>query len=235
MIMGTRIGVLLSGCGVYDGSEIQEAVLSLLEISRHGGTAVCMAPNAPQHHVVDHVTGEATSETRNTMVEAARIARGVIRDVASVSVDEIDALVMPGGFGVAKNLTSWAFDGPSGTIRDDVRSIILGMARAKKPLVGLCMAPTTIAKALEGSDIEAHLTVGTDQAPSPYEIAEIAQGMESVGARSHMNTIEEITVDVSNRIITAPCYMMEVSISEVHNNVREAIDALFMMLNEDHV
>ena len=96
------------------------------------------------------------------------------------------------------------------------------------------MAPTTIAKALEGSGIEAHLTVGTDKAPSPYEIAEIAQGMESIGARSHMNTISEITVDVSNRIITAPCYMMEVSIAEVHDNVRAAIDALFMMLNGDH-
>ena len=225
-----RIGVLLSGSGVYDGTEIHEGVFTLLEIERHGGQAACFAPNGPQHHVVDHTTGNDMDESRNMLVEAARIARGQISDVAGVLADDLDALVIPGGFGTAKNHTNWALNGPDGTIRDDVKSLIVAMVEAGKPVVGLCMAPTTIAKALQDSDVQAHLTVGTTEEASPYDIAGISAGMEQVGARSHMNSVREVTVDATNNIITAPCYMMEASITQVANNIRQAMDALFAML-----
>ena len=232
-----RIGVLLSGSGVYDGTEIQEGVFTLYEIERHGGSVICFAPDAKQYHVINHQTGEELDETRNCLVEAARIARGNVHDVATARAEDLDALVLPGGFGTAKNHTTWALNGPDGAIRDDVKALVVAMADAGKPIVGLCMAPTTIAKALEGTRHAAHLTVGTTDEASPYDIAGISAGMEKVGARAHMNTVREITVDASNHIITAPCYMMEATITEVAENVRQAIDALFAMLEVevDHV
>jgi len=172
--MSKRIGVLLSGCGVYDGSEIHESVFTLLAIDQLGGKAICMAPNAEQHHVVNHITGNEMPEKRNVLIEAARIARGDIRDLTEVTAAELDALVIPGGFGAAKNLTTWAFNGPDGTINKEVKRIINEVHSAGKPLVGLCMGPTVIAKALENSSTKAHLTVGTTTEASPYEIAAIS-------------------------------------------------------------
>ena len=228
--MSKKIGVLLSGCGVYDGSEIQESVFTLLAIAENDGEAVCMAPNKNQHHVLDHTTGNEMEEQRNVLVEAARIARGEISDLATININDLDALVIPGGFGAAKNLTQWAFNGPDGSIDEDVKQIIADMVAAKKPIVGLCMGPTVIAKALEGSEIKAHLTVGTDKEPSPYEIEAISQGMEKTGAIAEMKTKTEILVDESYLIITAPCYMMEASIVEVRANIKQAIDLLFTIL-----
>lgn len=228
--MSRNIGVLLSGCGVYDGSEIHESVFTLLSIDQLGGKAVCMAPDAAQHHVVNHITGEEMSESRNVLTEAARIARGDIRNLADVTADDLDALVIPGGFGAAKNLTTWAFSGPDGTIDQEVRRIINEVHDAGKPIVGLCMGPTVIAKALEGSGVKAHLTVGTTEEASPYEIAAISQGMEKTGAVAEMRTVREVAVDEGNRIITAPCYMMEAGISEVRANIHMAMEELFRML-----
>jgi len=228
--MSKRIGVLLSGCGVYDGSEIHESVLTLLAIDRLGGKAVCMAPDADQHHVVNHITGEETGERRNVLTEAARIARGDIRNLAEVTADDVDALVIPGGFGAAKNLTTWAFNGPDGIINAEVKRIINEVHTAGKPLVGLCMGPTVIAKALENSSTKAHLTVGTTAEASPYDIAAISGGMEKVGAVAEMRSVREVAVDADNRIVTAPCYMMTTGISEVSDNIHRAIEEMFRML-----
>lgn len=231
--MGYRIGVLLSGNGVYDGSEIHESVFTLLAIDENRGEAVCFAPNVEQHHVVNHITGDEMDEKRNVMIEAARIARGAISDLAEVSADNFDALVIPGGFGAAKNLTKWAFSGPDGEINADVKRIINEFLQANKPIVGLCMGPTVIAKALEGAGKKEHLTVGTTEEASPYEIDAISAGMEKVGAVAEMKTIREILVDADNKIITAPCYMMEGSITDIRNNIKQAIDQLFEMLEEE--
>lgn len=230
--MSYRIGVLLSGNGVYDGSEIHESVFTLLAIDENRGVAVCMAPNIQQHHVVNHITGEEMPEARNVLVEAARIARGAISDLAEMTADNLDALVIPGGFGAAKNLTTWAFSGPDGEINAEVKRIINQMVNAKKPVVGLCMGPTVIAKALQGAGLNEHLTVGTTKEASPYEIDAISQGMEKTGAVAEMKTIREISIDHKNRIITAPCYMMEASITDVRNNIKQAIDELFEMLED---
>lgn len=228
--MSYRIGVLLSGNGVYDGSEIHESVFTLLAIDENRGEAVCMAPNTEQHHVVNHITGDEMPEKRNVMVEAARIARGAISDLAEMSASNLDALVIPGGFGAAKNLTKWAFSGPDGEINADVKRIINDFVTAKKPIVALCMGPTVVAKALEDAGLKEHLTVGTTEEASPYEIDAISAGMEKAGAVAEMKTIREITIDTENKIISAPCYMMEASITDVRNNIKQAIDQLFEML-----
>ena len=225
-----KIAVLLHGNGVYDGTEIHEAVLSLLAIAENGGEAVCFAPNINQHHVIDHTTGEEMNETRNILVESARIARGEIIDIKDLKVDDVDGLVMPGGFGTAKNLTKWAFDGPAGKINEDVKRVITEFVSSKKPIVGLCMSPTTIAKALEDENYSVDLTVGTIKEGSPYEIKAISEGMESLGHSAVMKSIKEISFDVDSNIITAPCYMMEANILDVRNNIKQAVDKLFSLL-----
>jgi enhancing lycopene biosynthesis protein 2 len=225
-----KIGVLLAGSGVYDGSEIQEAVFALLAIAQRGGAAVCLAPNKTQYHVLNHLDGSPMPESRNVLIESARIARGAVTDVAMADANQLDALVIPGGFGAAKNLNQWAIEGPAGPIDPHVRALIQAMVVAQKPVVGLCMGPTVIAKALENTGVSASLTVGTTTEPSPYDIAGIHGGMQALGASVQERTLREVEVDQANRIITAPCYMMEGNIADVHDNIQQAIAALFEML-----
>jgi enhancing lycopene biosynthesis protein 2 len=225
-----KIAVLLSGCGVYDGSEIQESVFTLLHIQLNGGQYQCFAPNMTQHHVLDHTTGNEMNESRNTLVEAARIARGDIKDLAVLNMQDYDGLAIPGGFGAAKNLTKWAFSGPAGDIHPEVKRVILSALELKKGILALCMGPTVIAKALENTGTHAVLTVGTDNEKSPYEIKAISDGMISIGAKAEMKSIREIAVDENLKIVTAPCYMMEASISEVNNNIAQATKAWFALM-----
>jgi len=225
-----KIGVLLSGCGVYDGVEIQEAVLTLLAIEEIGAKAVCIGLNQDQYHVVNHLTGEEMSEKRNMLIEAARIARGEIQDITTVAPADIDALIIPGGFGSAKNFTRWAFDGPEGVIDPKVKLLIVNMVNVGKPIAALCVSPIVVAKALEGSTVHAQLTIGTDASASPYDIKGFSDGLRSLGASTSMKMIDEIEVDKENKIITAPCYMMEASILEVRKNIRKAVEAIRDMI-----
>lgn len=219
-----KIGVLLAGCGVYDGSEIHEATFTLLAIDELGHEAVCFAPDKSQMHVVNHITGEEMEEQRNVLIESARIARGSIRSLADTKPADYDVLVIPGGFGAAKNLNRWAVSGPKGEIDPEVKKLITDTVEASKPVAALCMGPTVVAKALEGTAIQPTLTVGTTAEKSPYEIAEISQGMESIGTRIEMKSVREIAVDETNKIVSAPCYMMEARISEVRENARAAVE-----------
>jgi enhancing lycopene biosynthesis protein 2 len=225
-----NIGVLLSGCGVYDGVEIQEAVLTLLAIEEIGAKAICIGLNQDQYHVINHLNGEEMIEKRNMLIEAARIARGDIKEISTVAPADIDALVIPGGFGSAKNFTNWAFDGPEGTIDPKVKLLIVNMVNVGKPIAALCVSPIVIAKALENSVVHAQLTMGTDEAPSPYDIKEFTNGLVSLGSTTSMKMIDEIEIDKENKIITAPCYMMEASIVEVRKNIRKAIEAVRDMI-----
>ena len=221
-----KIGVLLSGCGVYDGAEIHESVLTLLSIEEIHATAVCISINKDQHHVVNHATGKEMRETRNMLTESARIARGDIHDINSISPADIDALVIPGGFGNAKNLTNWAFNGPDGKILPEVKLLIINMINVGKPIAALCVSPVVLAKALEGSDIEPTLAIGTDKEESPYDIQGFTGGLEKTGMLTKMKTVREILVDPKNKIVTAPCYMMNANILDVRKNVRSAIESL---------
>lgn len=221
-----KIGVLLSGCGVYDGVEIQEAVLTLLAIEEIGAKAVCISIDQPQHHIVNHLTGEEMPEQRNMMVEAARIARGEVKEITSIVPADLDALVIPGGFGSAKNFTKWAFNGPEGEIDPKVKLLIVNMVNVGKPIAALCVSPVVVAKALEGSSIHASMTIGSNSEPSPYDINAFSSGLSATGVSPVMKTIREIQIDHTNKIITAPCYMMDASILEVRKNIRSAIEAL---------
>lgn len=224
-----KYAVLLHGNGVYDGTEIHEAVCTLLTIAQAGHEYQCIAPDVLQHHVINHTTGEEMPEARNVFIESARIARGDIKKVSEVSVSDFDGLVMPGGFGTAKNLTKWAFNGPEGNIISEIKSLILAFADAKKPIAALCMSPTTLAKAFEGSAYKAKLTVGSTAAPSPYEIEAISQGMSKIGAEPEMKTKKEISVDAALKIVCAPCYMMEANIVDVYENTKQAIQKLIAL------
>ncbi|MCF8413531.1 MAG: isoprenoid biosynthesis glyoxalase ElbB [Melioribacteraceae bacterium] len=225
-----KIGVILSGCGVYDGTEIQEAVFTLLAIDENGADSVCFAPDIEQHHVVNHLNGEEMKETRNVLVEAARIARGDIKSLNECNVDDLDGLVIPGGFGAAKNLTKWAFNGPDGEIDPQVKRVINEFVLAGKPVAGLCMGPTVIAKALDESKIKTTLTVGTTTEKSPYDIKAVSEGMEKAGATAVMKSVREVSIDSENKIVSAPCYMMEASISEIRMNVKDAVDSLIKLI-----
>jgi enhancing lycopene biosynthesis protein 2 len=226
-----KIGLLLSGCGVYDGAEIQEAVLSLLAIDQMGAQAVCIGIDANQHHVVNHLDGEVMSETRNMFIEAARIARGDIQKIENITPADIDALVIPGGFGSAKNFTTWAFDGPQGTIRSDVKLLLVNMVNVGKPILALCVSPIVLAKAFEGSTIQASMTIGSKHAASPYEIAGFEAGLQQTGTKTTDCSLGSVHVDHINKLITAPCYMMEARISEIQLNIQAAFTALKEMLN----
>lgn len=225
-----NIGVLLSGNGVYDGAEIQEAVLTLLAIDEMGWNAVCISVDKPQHHVINHLTGEVMDESRNMLVEAARIARGQITPIDVISPADIDALVIPGGFGSAKNFTSWAFDGPASTILPEVKLLLVNLVNVGKPIVALCVSPVVVAKAFEGSSIHPTLTLGSASEPSPYDISGFNEGLRATGSMAEERTIREVLIDPANRIICAPCYMMEARITEIHENIQHALRALKELL-----
>lgn len=225
-----KIGILLSGCGVYDGSEIQEAVLTMLAIDEIGASYCCISIDAPQHHVVNHQNGQETIETRNMLVESARIARGDIQPIQSISPADIDALVIPGGFGSAKNFTNWAFQGPDGTILPEVKLLLVNLFNVGKPIVSLCVSSIVLAKALEDAQLSINLTIGSTAERSPYDIQSFNSGLASLGAQVDMKTIREVAIDKTHRIISAPCYMMDATIGEVNTNIRMAISALQEML-----
>ncbi len=198
-----RIAVILNGCGHLDGSEIHESVMTLLAIDRNECAYTVFAPNAPQYHVMNHLTRQPMEGSRNMLVEAARIARGNIHDINEYAPANFDALILPGGFGVAKNLFTYAFDGANATVLDSVRKAIVDTHAAHKPIGGLCIAPVLIAKVL--GDIT--VTVGSDSAT----IADV----EKMGA-SHVNTqITEVISDKQNLIFTTPCYMLNATIADI--------------------
>lgn len=220
-----KIAVMLSGCGVYDGSEIHESVLTLLALEQSGASYQCVAPDIQQHHVINHLNGEEMSERREVLVESARIARGNIQPLDTVKAGDYDGLTIPGGFGAAKNLTKWAFAGPDGEIDEQVKRVINEFVALGKPVLALCMGPTVVAKALEGSKVKAELTVGTTEAASPYDINAISEGMAQTGATAVMKTVEEVAIDAENKIVTGPCYMMEASITQIHTGIQKGVKA----------
>ncbi|MDW7645020.1 MAG: isoprenoid biosynthesis glyoxalase ElbB [Desulfuromonadales bacterium] len=218
-----KIGVILSGCGVYDGSEIHETVLTLLAIDRAGAEAVFMAPDIPQMHVINHLTGEPVpGEQRNVLQEAARIARGKIRNLKDVKAADIDALVLPGGFGAAKNLCDFAVKGPDCTVNPEVARLMREIVQAKKPLAAICIAPALVAKVLGGDRLTPEITIGSDQGT--------AQALETMGGKHVTCPVREIVIDQKNKIITTPAYMLAEHISEAADGIEKTIKTLIDMI-----
>lgn len=200
--MTARVGVVLSGCGFLDGAEIQEAVSVLVALDRCGAKAICFAPDVPQMHHVDHLAKHPTGETRNVLRESARIARGAIRDLKDAHAGELDALILPGGFGAAKNLSTFAVDGPHCKVNGDVERILREMHAAKKPIGLACIAPVIAARVFGASDLHPSVTIGTDPGT--------ARAIEAMGGRHQDTGPSDIHVDEKNRLVTTPCYMNDV-------------------------
>ena len=218
-----KVGVVLSGCGVYDGAEIHESVITLLAIDRAGAQAVCMAPNVDQMHVVNHVTGEeAAGEKRNVLVESARIARGEIKDISTVKAKDIDALVFPGGFGAAKNLSSFAVKGENCDVHPEVLRLVKEFAAKQKPQAVLCIAPAMMAKIYEDAPKKPVLTIGNDK--------ETSGKIEIMGSRHQDCAANDFVFDAENKIVSTPAYMLGQSISEVAEGIEKTINKLVQMI-----
>jgi enhancing lycopene biosynthesis protein 2 len=213
-----KFAVVLAGCGVYDGAEIHEATLTLYAIIKHGAMYEVFAPDIDQHHVVNHLTGKEMNETRNVLVESARIARGNIKPLSEFRPEAFDALIFPGGFGAAKNLCTFAFDGKDCSVNDDVKNAILGMANTGKPIGALCISPVILARVL--GDVE--VTIGQD--------AGTASAVESMGATHKKTSHGEVVVDKKNRVVTTPCYMLDATIAQVGEGAENVVKAILSLL-----
>ncbi len=214
-----KIAVILSGCGVYDGAEIHESVITLLALDRAGAEVQCMAPNIPQMHVVNHLTGEvAEGESRNVLVEAARIARGNIIDIAQANPADYDGAIFPGGFGAAKNLCDFAVKGADCTIQPDVLRFAKAMAEAGKPLGFVCIAPAMIPH-IYGKG--AKLTIGTDQ--------DTATNIEKMGG-VHVNCpVDKFVVDEEHKVVSTPAYMLAGRISEAASGIEKLVEEVLRL------
>jgi enhancing lycopene biosynthesis protein 2 len=218
-MQGKKIAVVLSGCGNQDGAEIHESTLTLLAIHKHGANYQCFAPNIPQYHVLNHITGQEMDEQRNVLIESARIARGNIKDLKLFDPAEHDALIFPGGLGAAKNLSTYAFDGSDCTINQDVEHAVKAMYKAGKPIGALCIAPVILAKVLARGE----LTVGQD--------APTADNLENMGAQHTQTTHGEIVVDRVNKIVSTPCYMLKARVDQIAEGAEKLVKAVLELTN----
>jgi enhancing lycopene biosynthesis protein 2 len=208
-----KIGVILSGCGFLDGAEIHESVLTLLAIAKNEAEAVCMAPNMEQREVINHLTQKPMNEKRNVLVEAARIARGDIRDIKDIHAEDIDALVLPGGYGAAKNLCTFAYDGPQAAVHPEVERLIREVQKAGKPLGAICIAPALVAKIFEGESVR--LTIGNDKGT--------AQALEGMGHQHVACQVENICVDDERNLVSTPAYMLAQGILDAHIGIEKLV------------
>lgn len=211
--MPKRALVVLSGCGHLDGSEIHEAVLTLLAFDRAGATVQCAAPNKPQMDVVDHLTHQATGETRNVLTESARIARGKVVPLAAVNEADFDLVFLPGGYGAAKNLSNLASAGPAAAVDADLLRVLRAFRAAGKPIGAVCIAPAVLVAALH----EGNVTIGND--------AGTAAAIVAMGGEHTACPVTAMHVDLARKIVTAPAYMYDAGIAEVARGIEAAVNA----------
>ena len=219
--MAKKIGVLLSGCGYLDGAEIHESVITLLALDRAGAEAVCMAPDIDQMHVVNHMTGQETGEKRNVLIESARIARGAIQDVKTVEADTLDALILPGGYGAAKNLCDFAVKGPDCSVNPDVAALIRAISSAGKPIGVICIAPAVMAKVAQAAGESVRLTIGND--------AETAAALGKMGVEHQPAAVNEIVIDKTHKVVSTPAYMCAKTVSEAASGIEKLVQAVLEM------
>lgn len=209
-----KIAIILSGCGVYDGSEIHESTMVMLAIKKSGFDFELFAPNKEQYHVVNHLTGEVTNEKRNVLVESARIARGNVKDLKLLQAKDFDILILPGGFGAAKNLSTYAIDGEKMSVDNEVERVILDFYKSRKPIGAMCIAPVIIAKLIPDSLV----TIGQD--------SKTAKDIYTFGAKHKNSNKTEVVIDYENKIVTTPCYMLESNIAEIYDGAYNLVSAL---------
>ncbi len=212
-----QVAVILSGCGVYDGAEIHESVLALLALDRQGAVYQCFAPDIAQHHVINHLTGDEMKESRNVLAESARIARGNIKPLSEFNAAAYDALLLPGGFGAAKNLSTLAFDGPECSVNQDVTAAVTSMVDAAKPIGALCIAPAVVARIVRGAKV----TIGSDEAT--------IGAITAMGGSHQVTSHAEVVIDESLKLVTSPCYMLDASISQIAKGADHTVRELLRL------
>jgi len=218
--MSKKIAVILSGCGNKDGAEIHESVMSLWAIHKHGAEYQCFAPDIEQHHVLNFITNQEMAEKRNVLVESARIARGNIKDLKDYRVDDFDGLIIPGGLGVAKNLSTFAFEGADCTVNEDVVRAVRETAAQNKPIGALCIAPAIIAKIL--GDVV--VTIGQDSGTEATIV--------KMGASHEKTTHGEIVIDKEKKVVTTPCYMLDARVDQIGEGAEKLVMTLLEMIRQ---
>tara|TARA_R110001592_G_scaffold1874_50_gene11729 strand:+ start:2534 stop:3211 length:678 start_codon:yes stop_codon:yes gene_type:complete len=214
-----KVALILSGCGVYDGSEIYESVLTMLSLENHGASYQCFAPNVEQLHVINHLVGEvAEGESRNVLVEAARLARGEVKDLADAQAADFDAVIVPGGFGAAKNLSDFAVNGAAMSVQEDVLQFVRAMHKAGKPTGLICIAPTMAAR-IFGDGVKC--TVGND--------ADVAAAINSMGGFHQACAVDEVCIDDKMKLVTTPAYMLATSIGEAAKGINRCVREVLNM------
>ncbi|MDD2412707.1 MAG: isoprenoid biosynthesis glyoxalase ElbB [Bacteroidales bacterium] len=209
-----KFAVILSGSGVYDGSEIHEATLTLLAIHNNECKYQCYAPDIEQHHVINHITGEEMPEKRNVLIESARISRGDIKPLSEFRVEDCDAVILPGGFGAAKNLSSYAFDGVNSKVLPELKEVLIKMHEAKKPIGAMCISPVIIANVFKNTTI----TIGNDES--------VAKNIELMGS-THLKTSHgEVMADKLNMVFTTPCYMLDSNLVDIYDGANNLIESI---------
>ncbi len=218
-----KVGVVLSGCGFMDGAEIREAVLTLLAIDRVGAQAKCFAPDVEQMHVVDHLKGEPVEgQVRNVLIESARIARGDIQGLDQIDLVELDALIFPGGFGVAKNLCDFAINGPECSVVPQVETLVKTARESNMPMGFLCIAPALAAAIFRGQP-KAELTIGSD--------AGTADALESMGAIHVVTTAEQAHVDPVNKVVSTAAYMCDASLADIADGIQTLVEETLALVD----
>lgn len=217
-----RVAVVLSGCGVFDGAEVHESVLTLLFLDKAGAQVQCYAPDKDQAHVINHNTQQPMEgETRNVLVESARIARGAVTPLSELKMENFDAVIFPGGFGAAKNICTYAFDGDNCSNDPDATRVIRDAHKQSKPIGALCIAPVAVATAFKGTDVSPTLTIGSDAAT--------AGSLRALGAVNEPKSVSEITVDEKNKIVSTPAYMLGPSIAHVATGIEKLVSKVLEM------
>ena len=212
-----QVGVVLAGCGVFDGAEIRESVLTLLALDQAGAQARCFAPDMPQAQVVNHLTGAPVAgESRNVLVESARIARGDIQPLSRARAADLDAIIVPGGFGAAKNLCSFAFDGPACSVQPDLERLLGEMHHAQKPIGMMCIAPVIGAKLFQAA-----VTIGHDP--------DTAAGIRALGGTHVEKTVAEIQIDATHRLVTTPAYMYDARLGDIATGITALVRAVLQL------
>lgn len=225
---GPKVAVILSGCGVYDGTEIHEAAAALAAISRNGGEIIMYAPNKNQAHVIDHSAGAEIDQTRSVMVESSRIARGAVLPLSDLTAESVDACVIPGGFGAAKNLSDFGFKGADMSVDAEVERVIKDFHIAGKPMALCCIAPIVAAKVLGKTGPT--LTLGNCGPEDQWPYQGAINAAKSFGANMELKNIDEICVDSRNKLVSAPAYMYNGKFHEIQDSVSNMVNALFKLL-----
>ena len=223
----TAVAVVLSGCGVYDGSEIHEASAVMVNLSRRNANYQIFAPDIDQMHVVNHTNGEEMKESRNVLIESARIARGKIQSLNKLNLTQHDAIIFPGGFGAAKNLSNFATKQAECQLNEQVAKALNDFHCANKPIGLCCIAPVLAAKAFRGCEV----TVGMDsECDGRFPYAGSASAITAMGSQHINKDVHDIHVDEKNKIVTTPAFMCETAMHEIHDGIGRMVDEVLKLI-----